>query len=89
MTYYLYYLLTLNIFALILMFLDKRKARKNNRRVSESFFAGVSLMGGFLGILIGGYVFRHKTIKRSFQLKILATALLHILCISYIYYKLI
>jgi uncharacterized membrane protein YsdA (DUF1294 family) len=49
------------------MWWDKRKATKNDWRVSEGTLFIIGIIGGAVGIFGGMYKFRHKTQKRSFQ----------------------
>ncbi|MEG0327092.1 MAG: DUF1294 domain-containing protein [Erysipelothrix sp.] len=60
----------MNILGFCLMKRDKNRALKHKARISEVTFMAVSLLGGFMGIIAGGYMFRHKTKKRSFQIKV-------------------
>jgi len=62
------YFISINILTFILYGLDKLFAKKRMFRISEKFFFLFSLMGGFLGSLIGMYLFRHKTRKKKFIL---------------------
>lgn len=55
------FLLLLNALGLILMLVDKQKARKNKWRISEATLFSVAAVGGSVGILLGMYLFRHKT----------------------------
>ena len=64
------YLLIINAVALILMFVDKFKARKKFWRISEKTLIGSALLGGSIGALIGMYVFRHKTRHPKFTMGI-------------------
>ncbi len=43
-----------------------RRGFVGRRRVSERSLRTVALLGGFVGIAVGGGVFRHKTSKASF-----------------------
>lgn len=53
---------------LFLMYaLDKRAARRSGRRTPESTLQMVALSGGWPGALIAQHVFRHKSVKASFQ----------------------
>jgi uncharacterized membrane protein YsdA (DUF1294 family) len=61
------YILFVNLLAYAGMWWDKRKARKENWRVSEMTFFILSFVGGAIGIIAGMFKFRHKTQKRSFQ----------------------
>jgi uncharacterized membrane protein YsdA (DUF1294 family) len=68
-------LLAVNLWAFGQLAWDKRCARVGARRVSEARLIAPVLLGGLPGILLGMSVFRHKTAKRSFQLKLAALAL--------------
>ena len=63
----LFYLIAVNILAFILMWYDKGKAKKKERRIAEATLLLLSFIGGALGLFIGMYKFRHKTLKRSFR----------------------
>ncbi|MFW9962057.1 MAG: DUF1294 domain-containing protein [Candidatus Sifarchaeia archaeon] len=62
------YLVLVNILAFLTMWWDKRKAKKEEWRVSEATLLIMSFIGGAIGILIGMFRFRHKTRKRAFQI---------------------
>ena len=55
------YLLIINAVALVLMLVDKVKAKKNLWRIPEATLFFVAAMGGSIGSLLGMYTFRHKT----------------------------
>ena len=61
------YLIAVNTLAFILMCYDKRKAKKKERRIAEATLLLPSFIGGAIGLFIGMFKFRHKTLKRSFQ----------------------
>jgi len=61
------YLIAVNIFTLILMWWDKRKAKKKEWRIAEATLLLLAFVGGALGLFIGLFKFRHKTLKRSFR----------------------
>ena len=63
----LIYLIAVNILAFILMYDDKRKAKKKERRIAEATLLLLSFIGGAIGLFIGMFKFRHKTLKLSFQ----------------------
>jgi uncharacterized membrane protein YsdA (DUF1294 family) len=64
-----YFALLTNIFSFILFGIDKRKAIKHQRRISEFTLLSVTFLGGTVGALLGMAVFRHKISKRNFLLK--------------------
>ena len=66
----LYYLLIINAAGLLLMLVDKWKAKKNRWRVRESTLLLVAALGGSVGCLIGMYLFRHKTLHLKFTVGI-------------------
>lgn len=55
------YLVLINALALLLMRLDKKKARRGAWRIPESTLLGAALLGGSVGGILGMYLFRHKT----------------------------
>ena len=55
------WLLAANLLAFALMGFDKRRARRDGRRVAELTFFSLALLGGSLGAILGMYAFRHKT----------------------------
>ena len=59
--YVMGYLLLINGIGLLVMGVDKTRARKHVWRIPEKTLFGVSLLGGSLGTWIGMYLFRHKT----------------------------
>ena len=48
---------------------DKWRAGRAGRRVPEFYLALLGAVGGWPGGWLGMKLFRHKTIKKSFQLK--------------------
>jgi len=46
---------------------DKTAARNKSTRVPEVFFYVLAAFGGAAGLLLGMYLFRHKTKKAKFQ----------------------
>lgn len=64
------YLLVINLDGLILMGVDKSRARRGRRRIPEATLFLVAALGGSVGVLIGMYAFRHKTQPDSFTIGI-------------------
>lgn len=78
------YLLLINVGSLVLMGLDKLSAKAGSERVPEMWFLLISLAGGFVGVVLGMFAFRHKTRKTSFHLKIAAAAVFATVMILYL-----
>jgi uncharacterized membrane protein YsdA (DUF1294 family)/cold shock CspA family protein len=55
--------------AFIMYGLDKRAAQSEAQRIPESTLQFCALLGGWPGALLAQQVFRHKSSKRSFQVK--------------------
>lgn len=55
------YLLLINLLALALYGIDKRKARKDAWRIPEKWLIGIAFLGGGIGAWCGMRLFRHKT----------------------------
>lgn len=60
------YVIVMNIVGFLLMGLDKLKARKHRRRISERTLFIISILSGSVGALAGMYTFRHKTRHMKF-----------------------
>ena len=64
------YLFLVNVLGFVIMYLDKRKARRGAWRISESSLLTVAVLGGSIGVFLGMYLFRHKTRKLKFVMGI-------------------
>lgn len=60
------YLLAINLMGLLIMYIDKRKAKKGSWRIPEKTLLIIALLGGSVGTICGMYWFRHKTKKIKF-----------------------
>ncbi len=78
------WLLITGVFGVIAMGLDKGRAQRHERRISERSLFLISLAGGFWGVLLGGGIAHHKTSKIAFQLVVLATSIVWLLGLSQI-----
>lgn len=85
MDFLLGYLSLLNILSLIIMVHDKKNAKNHKWRVSEATLITISLLGGSIGILMGMYIFRHKTNHLKFTLGIPLILLLNLFLYVFIY----
>ena len=57
----LYYLLLINLIALVLCWYDKRAAIRQNWRIRERTLLLYAAIGGSAGLYLGMKTFRHKT----------------------------
>ena len=78
------YLLIMNIAGIIIMAVDKSKARHHAWRIPEKSLFLVSLLGGSLGTWAGMYIFRHKTKHWYFVIGMPAICVLHVLLLMFI-----
>lgn len=68
MTLFLIYLVFINIFAFLLMGIDKKKAKTGAWRISERNLFLSAVAGGSVGAILGMQIFRHKTKHWYFRL---------------------
>lgn len=76
------YLVLINSGSFILMGVDKRRAKKRARRISEKTLWLFIVIGGSIGGYLGMKRFRHKTKHSQFIYGIPAVMIVHILLIS-------
>ncbi len=57
-----------NVITFAMMAIDKWKARKDKRRISEKTLLLSSFLMGSIGITAGGLICHHKTRKLKFQI---------------------
>ena len=74
----IYYLISINIIGLILILIDKQKAIHNKWRIPENTLLFIALIGGCFSMLLGMYLFHHKTKKIKFKL-------VHLFCLLWVY----
>ena len=85
MKYLAIYLVIVNALSLLLMLIDKFKAKKKLWRIPEKVLLGVCAIGGSIGGLLGMKLFHHKTLHPQFSigipvmlaLQIVALVMLH------------
>ncbi|MGV0921940.1 DUF1294 domain-containing protein [Empedobacter falsenii] len=71
----------INLIAFFLFKIDKNKAIKGQNRISEFTLCSVTLVGGTIGSILAMQIYRHKTKKTSFILKILIIVMIQIFII--------
>ena len=87
MIYLAVYYAVINIYLLVLMGIDKRRAVLKKYRNKESTLFTVSALGGGLGGLLGMRLFRHKTKKLKFHILYWFFLIVHMAFILFIIYN--
>lgn len=82
--FFVIYLAIINLISFFTMGIDKYKAKKKSRRISEKSLFVLAIIFGSIGIYTGMYVFRHKTKKVKFKILIPLIIILQVI----VYYKL-
>lgn len=81
------YLVTINLIGLLIMYIDKRKAKYGRWRIPEKTLLLVAMLGGSIGTITGMYIFRHKTQKLKFTLGFPTILISEIVIIIYLLLK--
>ena len=81
------YLLIMNIIASLAAVIDKRKAIKHKRRISEKALMLLGLFGGALGEYLTMKCIHHKTLHKKFMIGLPFEIILHIIILIFIYLK--
>lgn len=80
---FILYLLFINVIAFFAMLIDKRRAIKNQWRISEKALIGMSVAGGSIGMLCGMQAFRHKTKHKKFTIGVPVILAIQILLLGF------
>lgn len=75
-------LIILNLISFIVFYIDKRKAIKRKRRISEKTLIKLSIFGT-TGALLSMYLFRHKTKKNKFVITLPLILITKIMLFNY------
>ncbi|HIZ76900.1 MAG TPA: DUF1294 domain-containing protein [Firmicutes bacterium] len=78
MKFVLLYFLIANCISYALMGIDKTKAKRHMHRISEKTLLIFAFFGGALGVLLGMYGFRHKTLHKKFTVCVPLFLLFHV-----------
>ena len=81
------WLVSINIVAFAYYGYDKVQARSQGRRIPEVILHGLGFLGGSLGAYLGMRVFRHKTVKSSFRIIFWTIAILQVMLIVALLYR--
>ena len=71
-----------NLCTFMLFGVDKVRAKKGTRRVSEGALLAWAFFGGTIGAYAGRAIFRHKTRKQPFSSHLHQTAILHVFAVT-------
>ena len=82
---FIIYLAVINIISFLTMFIDKKLAKAQKRRISEKTLFSLALLFGSIGSIIGMYKFRHKTKHNSFVIGMPLILVFNIICIYFLY----
>ena len=77
------YLILINLITFCAMWIDKKKAKYGQWRISESALFILVLLGGGIGGIAGMYTFRHKTKKPRFVIGFPAILIFEIFVVIY------
>ncbi|WP_346887549.1 DUF1294 domain-containing protein [Clostridium sp. UBA1056] len=77
------YLIVLNLVGFFIMLADKKRAIKNQWRISEKALIGISIIGGSIGMLAGMNIFRHKTKHKKFTIGIPVILVIQVAILAY------
>ncbi|MDC3415726.1 DUF1294 domain-containing protein [Aquibacillus salsiterrae] len=80
------YLLFINLFAYVLMGVDKKRAIRGKWRISENTLWLTAIIGGAIGSILGMNKFRHKTKHATFTYGMPFVLLLQLFLLVYLVY---
>lgn len=75
----------INLIGLMVMKIDKERARKHQYRISEKTLWLIAVFGGAVGTTAGMQFFRHKTKHQSFRIGFPLLAAAEVILLVYIY----
>jgi uncharacterized membrane protein YsdA (DUF1294 family) len=77
------YFIIVNIFAIVAMKIDKKRAKNKQYRISEKTLWMLALLGGGTGAYIGMVTFRHKTKHLNFRIGFFVLMILQLVLFGY------
>ena len=80
------YLLLMSLITFYLFGIDKKRAIRKRRRISETQLLVFSFLGGIIGAITGMFVFRHKLSKPAFMRKFYGVLVVHVMVIVFMIY---
>lgn len=88
-SYFIYYLIGINLITFVFFGIDKLKASQKQWRIPEKTLFSLAFIGGIIGALLGMKYFKHKTKKEEFKSVIVLIILVQLALLSFIGYQLI
>jgi len=73
-----------NLFTFALYGIDKLKAKRGSRRISEANLLWCAFVMGGFGAILGQKVFRHKTQKKKFNILLPIALIINVVAITLI-----
>lgn len=73
----------MNLIGFLMMYLDKKYAKEEKRRIPESTLFLTAILFGSLGVLLGMRKFRHKTLHKKFTIGVPLIIIAQIIFIIY------
>jgi uncharacterized membrane protein YsdA (DUF1294 family) len=86
MTLFTSFFFLVNFIAFVLIGYDKQLAIKSKKRISEKTLLTWVALGGTIGSSLAMSIFRHKTAKRSYLLKLAGIIFIQILILMGLFY---
>lgn len=77
------YLIVMNLVGILMMGIDKERARNHRYRIPEKTLFTIAAVGGSIGVWCGMYLFRHKTKHLTFVIGIPLILVIQVLLILY------
>ena len=84
---FIIFLLAVNLITFFIYGMDKWKAKRSRRRISEATLLGLAIAGGSIGAWMGMRVFHHKTLHKKFRYGIPTIIMIQLASLGYIVYK--
>lgn len=84
---FIIFLLAVNLITFFIYGMDKWKAKRSRRRISEATLLGLAIAGGSIGAWLGMRVFHHKTLHKKFRYGIPTIIMIQLASLGYIVYK--
>jgi uncharacterized membrane protein YsdA (DUF1294 family) len=79
----IFFIIMINLIAILLMKKDKEYAEKGERRIREATLLLVALMGGSFGMYFAMFKYKHKTLHRKFSIGVPVIIMLQFAYMAY------